>query len=148
MPVMKTLAAACALTSLATASLAASYEPVPKGWSRKIDLPGQLLVGSEYRTQDGKCSFVGSDQPDAILTTGTRIPFFQACQMNQRAAPFVAARVPVQVLAKSPAGSVIVRLKGKNYGTSTNGLLIQDGDRLIHMNEFLYCPGDKSVPTW
>jgi hypothetical protein len=83
-----------------------SYDPIPAGWSIKIDLPGTLSVGAEYCTQSGNCRYVGEDKAGLV----------QMCQETPDAEPCLKARVPVQVLASSPNGSVIVRLNGRNYG--------------------------------
>lgn len=83
----------------------ASYDPIPEAWSIKIGLPGTLSVGAEYCTQSGKCHDVGE---------GT-VGFIQQCQETPDAEPCLKARIPVQVLASSQNGSVIVRLNGRNY---------------------------------
>jgi hypothetical protein len=92
----------------------ADYDPIPKGWSIKIDLPGTLSVGAEYCTQLGKCQVVGDDIVGFTIG-GTPVRGVQGCQSMRDAEPCMKARIPVQVLAASPAGSVIVRLKGRNY---------------------------------
>jgi hypothetical protein len=83
-----------------------SYDPIPDGWNIKIDLPGTLSVGAEYCTQSGNCQYVGQGNVGLI----------QVCQETPDAEPCLKARVPVQVLASSTNGSVIVRLNGRNYG--------------------------------
>jgi hypothetical protein len=85
-----------------------SYDPIPEGWNIKIGLPGTLSVGAEYCTQSGNCQYVGEGNVGLI----------QACQETPDAESCLKARVPVQVLASSPNGSVIVRLNGRNYGVS------------------------------
>jgi len=85
-----------------------SYDPIPGGWNIKIDLPGTLSVGAEYCTQSGNCQYVGQGN----------LGLLQVCQETPDAEPCLKARVPVQVLASSPNGSVIVRLNGRNYGVS------------------------------
>ena len=82
-----------------------SYDPIPEGWSIKIGLPGTLSVGAEYCTQSGKCQIVG----------GRNVGLLQECQETPDAEPCLKARIPVEVLASSPNGSVIVRLNGQNY---------------------------------
>lgn len=98
-------------------AVADDYNPIPKGWSIKIDLPGTLSVGAEYCTQSGQCKFVGDDIV-GFTVGGTPVGGIQGCQMMPDAQPCLRARIPVQVLAASPAGSVIVRLKGRNYAVS------------------------------
>jgi hypothetical protein len=83
----------------------AFYDPIPEAWSIKIGLPGTLSVGAEYCTQSGKCQDVGE---------GT-VGLIQQCQETPDAEPCLKARIPVQVLASSPNGRVIVRLNGRNY---------------------------------
>jgi hypothetical protein len=83
-----------------------SYDPVPEAWNIKIGLPGTLSVGAEYCTQSGNCQYVGEGN----------IGLIQVCQETPDAEACLKARVPVQVLASSPNGSVIVRLNGRNYG--------------------------------
>jgi len=85
-----------------------SYDPIPGGWNIKIDLPGTLSVGAEYCTQSGNCQYVGQGN----------IGLLQVCQETPDAGACLKARVPVQVLASSPNGSVIVRLNGRNYGVA------------------------------
>jgi len=92
----------------ATPSEIKSYDPIPEGWSIKIGLPGTLSVGAEYCTQSGECQFVGHEIVHLI----------SACQEVPDAEPCLKARIPVEVLASSPAGSVIVRLEGRNYAVS------------------------------
>jgi hypothetical protein len=88
------------------ASAKPSYDPIPEGWNIKIGLPGTLSVGAEYCTQSGDCQYVGEGNVGLI----------QVCQETPDAEPCLKARVPVQVLASSPNGSVIVRLNERNYG--------------------------------
>jgi hypothetical protein len=83
-----------------------SYDPIPEAWNIKIGLPGTLSVGAEYCTQSGNCQYVGEGNDELM----------QVCQETPDAEPCLRARVPVQVLASSPNGSVIVRLNGRNYG--------------------------------
>lgn len=117
---------------------AASYDPVPPGWSRRIDQPGLILVGGEYCTQDGKCHWVGEAMPEAVYPDGTRIAGIQACNMRQQQPECERARMSVQVLAASPGGSFIVRMNGVNYGTTASHLVIQSGGQLV--------PADRYTP--
>jgi hypothetical protein len=91
------------------------YDPIPAAWNIKIDLLGFLPVGTEYCTQAGKCRFVGDELRFKIGDVIVRGP--QGCGQNVDDPACVKARVPVQVLAASPAGSIIVRLNGTNYAT-------------------------------
>src|ERR1700688_1021470 len=100
--------------SLLSSARAADYDPIPKGWNIKINLPGALSVGAEYCTEMGKCQYVGNDIV-GFKMGGTAVGGIQGCQSRPDAEPCMRARIPVQVLAASPAGSVIVRLKDKNY---------------------------------
>jgi hypothetical protein len=90
----------------ATPSETPSYDPIPEAWNIKIGLPGTLSVGAEYCTQSGNCQYVEEGNVGLI----------QVCQETPDAEPCLKARVPVQVLASSPNGGVIVRLNGRNYG--------------------------------
>lgn len=92
-----------------------SYDPIPPAWNIKIGLPGELSVGSEYCTESGKCEFVGNDIVGFTIG-GTPVGGIQGCQAMPDAEPCLKARIPVEVLAASRSGSVIVRLYGKNYG--------------------------------
>jgi uncharacterized protein len=94
-----------------------SYDPIPEGWNIKIALPGTLSVGAEYCTQSGKCKYVGDDIAGFRIGQ-TPVGGIQGCQSLPDAEPCLKARIPVEVLAKSPAGSVIVRLNGQNYAVS------------------------------
>jgi hypothetical protein len=99
------------------------YDPIPKGWGIKIGMPGMLSVGAEYCTQTGKCLYVGEDIVGFSVAgtqpgTRTAIGGVQGCQMMPNAEPCQKAKIPVDVLALSPAGSVIVRLKGENYAVT------------------------------
>ncbi len=116
MKLQRALWAACA-TLAAAPILAADYDPIPKAWTTRIDRPGWLSVGAEYCTQSGKCRWVGDDMAGATIG-GQAVSGLQACQQLPDAAPCVQARLPVHVLAASPAGVVIVRLAGKNYAVS------------------------------
>lgn len=69
-----------------------SYEPIPPAWGIRVDLPEMLTPGAEYCTQDGHCTVVDGQHE-------------QRCREAPESAPCFAARIPVQVLAASPAGS-------------------------------------------
>jgi hypothetical protein len=97
--------------------MANDYNPIPAGWNIKINLPGLMSVGAEYCTEMGKCQWVGNDI-SGFKMGGTPVGGIQGCQSMPDAEACVKARIPVDVLAASPAGSVIVRLKGKNYAVS------------------------------
>lgn len=99
---------------MSSSVMAADYDPIPKAWNIKIGLPGTLSVGAEYCTQAGQCKYVG-DNIVGFRVGRTPVGGIQGCQMMPDAEPCLKARIPVDVLAVSPAGSVIVRLKGKNY---------------------------------
>lgn len=92
-----------------------SYDPIPPAWNIKIGLPGVLSVGAEYCTESGKCKLVGNDIVGFTIG-GTPVGGIQGCQAMPDAEPCLKARIPVEVLAASRSGSVIVRLHGKNYG--------------------------------
>lgn len=89
--------------TIGTSAHARDYDPIPAAWNRKINLPGELSVGADYCTQMGKCTHVG----DSAL--------MGLCLNRPDAEPCMQRRVKVHVLAASPAGTVIVRLNGKNY---------------------------------
>lgn len=93
---------------------AADYDPIPLGWNIKISLPGTLSVGANYCTQLGKCKSVGDDIVGFTIG-GTPVGGIQGCQGIPDAASCQKAKIPVEVLAASPNGSVIVRLAGRNY---------------------------------
>lgn len=94
-----------------------SYDPIPEAWNIKIGLPGTLSVGAEYCTQSGECQYVGDDIAGFRIGS-TTVGGIQGCQAMPDAKPCLKARIPVEVLASSPAGSVIVRMKGRNYAVS------------------------------
>lgn len=100
-----------------SSAMAEDYNPIPKGWDIKIGLPGTLSVGAEYCTQMGKCVYVGDDIKGFTIGR-TAVGGIQGCQQMPNAEPCLRARIHVDVLAASPTGSVIVRLKGKNYAVS------------------------------
>lgn len=116
------------VVSMSSAAMAADYNPIPKGWSIKIDLPGTLSVGAQYCTEMGKCQSVGNDIVGFAIG-GTPVGGIQGCQSMPDAEPCLKARIPVQVLAASPAGSVIVRLNGKNYAVGGVQWYKQEPDR-------------------
>jgi hypothetical protein len=82
-----------------------SYDPIPPAWSIKVDLPGMLVPGATYCTENGHCTVV--DRKDE-----------RQCQEMPKSASCLAARIPVQILAMAPTKVVIVRLDGKNYAVS------------------------------
>ena len=125
-----------ALASLGAVSLSAlanDYNPVPKGWNIKIELPGILSVGAEYCTESGVCHFVGAVQ-DCVLEPPpphdpcykTGVPLGSRCVSHKVCHPSAAPGVemPVQVIAESLAGSVIVRVQNKNYATGKDKLSV------------------------
>lgn len=67
--------------------------------------------------------------------------------MSPQAEPCLKAKVPVEVLAQSQTGSVIVRLKGKNYGTTTDAVsVIYHGVQMPLMKyDECYSPGKHVV---
>ena len=91
-----------------------SYDPIPPAWNIKIGLPGVLSVGAAYCTEFGKCERVGNDIVGFNIG-GTAVGGVQGCQAMPDAEPCIKARIPVEVLAASHTGSVIVRLHEKNY---------------------------------
>lgn len=117
---------------------AKDYDPLPKAWNIKIDLPGMLLVGAEYCTQMGKCAIVGDDIVGFNIR-GTAIGGVQGCQMTPNAEPCVKARIPVSVLVMSPAGSVIVRLKGANYATSEDQVIVSYHNTWMTLSDYQAC---------
>jgi hypothetical protein len=82
-----------------------SYDPIPPAWSITVDLPGMLMPGATYCTENGHCTVV--DQKNE-----------RQCQEMPKSASCLAARIPVQILAMAPTKVVIVRLSGKNYSVS------------------------------
>ena len=102
-----------ALCNSATAA-AADYNPIPEGWNIKIGLPGTLSVGAEVCTQSGNCQYIG-DKIVGFTIGGSPVGGIQGCSSQPDADPCLRARIPVEVIAASPSGSVIVRLKGRNY---------------------------------
>jgi hypothetical protein len=102
------------VAGMSSLAIARDYEPIPKGWSTKIGLPGTLSVGAEYCTEMGKCEYVGADIKGFTIG-GTAVGGIQGCQSTPHAEPCMRARIPVEVLAAAPTGSVIVRLNGRNY---------------------------------
>jgi hypothetical protein len=102
---------------LSTLVFAADYDPIPTGWNIKIGLPGMLSVGAEYCTESGQCKFVGGNITGFAIGH-TPVGGIQGCHAMPDAEPCLKARIPVDVLAASPAGSVIVRLNGRNYAVS------------------------------
>lgn len=105
---------------MSSSVMAGDYEPIPKGWSIKIGLPGILSVGAEYCTEAGVCHFVGAAQ-DCVLEPAPPqdpchkrgVPLGSNCVPQKICHPGVAPGVdlPVSVLAESPAGSVIIACK-------------------------------------
>lgn len=106
------------VVGMSSVVLAGDYDPIPKAWSIKIGLPGTLSVGAEYCTESGKCQYVGNDIV-GFTVGGSAIGGMQGCQMMPDAEPCLKAKIPVEVLAASPNGSVIVRLNGRNYAVSS-----------------------------
>lgn len=102
------------VVGMSSSVIAGDYDPIPKGWSIKIGLPGTLSVGAQYCTELGKCQYVGNDIVGFTIG-GTAVGGIQGCQSRPDAEPCMKARIPVEVLAASPTGSVIVRLKGRNF---------------------------------
>lgn len=116
-PIFGVMLAGLFLVGISPSAIADDYNPIPAGWNIKIGLPGTLSVGAEYCTQSGKCQWVGDDIVGFSIG-GTAVGGIQGCQGMPDASPCLKARVPVEVLAASPNGSVIVRLRGKNYAVS------------------------------
>jgi hypothetical protein len=110
-------------TNLPSTTIEKSYEPIPPAWNIKIGLPGILLVGAQYCTQSGKCESVGNDIV-GLTIGGTAVGGIQGCQAMPDTEPCLKARIPVEVLAMSPRGSVIVRLHEKNYGVGGQSVYI------------------------
>ncbi len=104
-----------------------SYDPIPPAWNIKIGLPGTLSVGAEYCTQSGKCESVGNDIVGFTIGE-TAVGGIQGCQSTPDAEPCLKARIPVEVLAASRNGSVIVRLHEKNYGVGGMSWYKQEPD--------------------
>jgi hypothetical protein len=95
-----------------------SYDPIPAAWSIPMNQPGWLSVGAEYCTQFGGCQTVGEGSnglPPIPLKGGGTAPPSVGCRENPDYPACVGARVPVTLLARSPVGSVIVRMNGRNY---------------------------------
>jgi hypothetical protein len=92
-----------------------SYDPIPNNW-KKIDVPGLLPIETEYCTESGECHFVGEEVPGLLNT----------CQTTPAAERCLKARMPVQILAVSSGGLLIVSLNGRNYSI----VLPRSGERL------------------
>jgi hypothetical protein len=122
--------------------MAGDYEPIPKGWDIKVGLPGTLLVGAQFCTQSGKCQLVGDDIVGFTIG-GTAVGGVQGCRAMPGAEPCLKAELPVLVLAESLAGSVIVRLMGKNYATSKDFVsVVYRGVRMLLMKyDECFSPG-------
>ena len=129
----------------ASNAVAGDYDPIPRAWSTHIDKPGWLAVGAEYCTQSGKCRWVGEDMVGATIG-GQPVIGVQACQQLPDAAPCMQARLPVQVLASSPAGAVIVRLAGRNYAVSGTDWYKKLPDGSILGGPVMVVDGATSLP--
>jgi hypothetical protein len=132
---------------ICSTGLAADYNPIPEGWSIKIGLPGTLSVGAEYCTQMGQCKYVGDDIVGFSIG-GSPVGGIQGCQSLPDAEPCLKARIPVQVLAASPAGSVIVRLNGRNYAVSGNQWYKREPDGHFIGGPVSVIQNGVSVPLW
>jgi len=95
-----------------------SYDPLPPSWNIQLNRPGWLSVGAQYCTQSGHCKIVG-EGPDGLppipLKDGGTAPPSIGCRENPDYPPCISARVPVQLLVRSPAGATIFKLEGLNY---------------------------------
>jgi hypothetical protein len=107
----------CLVVGISDSVSAADYDPIPPAWNIRIGLPGTLSVGAEYCTRLGECKYVGDDIVGFTIG-GVAVGGIQGCQGMPNAAPCQKAKIPVDVLAASPSGSVIVRLNGRNYAVA------------------------------
>jgi hypothetical protein len=142
--------------SVSSSVMAGDYDPVPKGWNIRINLPGILSVGAEYCTESGVCHFVGAQQ-DCVLEPPPPqdpchkrgVPLGSGCVAQKVCHPGAAPGVdlPVSVLAESLAGSVIVRIQEKNYSTGKDHLsVIYHGVRIPLMKyDQCYSPGTHVI---
>jgi hypothetical protein len=115
------------VVGMSSSAMSDDYDPIPKAWNIKIGLPGTLSVGAEYCTQLRKCKYVGDDIVGFAIG-GTPVGGIQGCQAMPDAEPCLKARIPVEVLAESSAGSVIVHLKGRNYAVGGMGWYKREPD--------------------
>jgi hypothetical protein len=136
-----------------TGAKADDYNPIPPGWSIKINLPGLLSASTEYCTQMGQCAWVGNDVigphgerclGDLVGPRGEVYP-----RLEQNSKTCLKARLPVQVLAVSPTtGVAIARLKGRNYavaGSSWQKMQLEPDGSLIGGPVSVVYEG-KSIP--
>lgn len=95
-----------------------SYDPLPPAWNIPMNQPGWLAVGAQYCTQRGQCQVVGEGPgglgPIPLKGGGTAPPSI-GCRENPEYPACVSGRLPVQLLARSAANAVIVKLNGRNY---------------------------------
>jgi hypothetical protein len=102
----------------ATGRAPASYEPLPPAWNISMNIPGWLSVGAEYCTQSGECKVIGEGPgglPPIPMPGGGTAPPSIGCRENPEYPLCISGRVPIQILARSQLGSVIVRMNGRNY---------------------------------
>jgi hypothetical protein len=114
----------------------ADYETIPPAWTLHIDLPGRLQVGAQYCTAAGSCRTVGDDAAGFTTSSGMPITAAQACQMSPKIPKCAELAIPVQVLAASPQGSVIVRLDGRNYAAS-GPIAVDSGGQVRSADEYV-----------
>jgi hypothetical protein len=144
------------LVAVSVSALANDYNPIPKSWNIKIDLPGILSVGAEYCTESGVCRFVGAAQDcvseppppqDPCRKTGVPLGSNRVSRKvcHPSAAPVI--EMTVYVMAESPAGSVIIRVQNKNYATGKDHLsVIFHGVRIpLIKYDQCYSPGTHVI---
>lgn len=94
-----------------------SYDPIPPAWNKRMSLTGMLMMGAQYCTQQGQCHTVGLDHAP-IVVDGIARNALEACRAQPEIEECRKASLPVDIVAMSQAGSVIVALNGRNYAVA------------------------------
>lgn len=122
-----------------------SYDPIPPAWNIKIGLPGILSAGARYCTEFGKCEVVGNDIV-GLTIDGNAVDGVKGCQLMPDADPCLKARIPVEILAESPSGVAIVRLKDENYAVTGSTLYRKGPDGSFYQDGVFVIYQGKSIP--
>lgn len=93
-----------------------------------MNIPGVLSVGARYCTQQGKCETVGAQLGAIPLKDGGSAPAEIGCRINPEFEACLANRLPVQLLARTPAGSVIARINDRNYAITGQEWALEKSD--------------------